>query len=507
MKLQKPNKMKHLLLTLALLGTFSITQAQENVFLQRAFWKGNPTIDAVEKAIAAGNDATQLNSNMFDGVCYAILEQADNATIQHLIAKKGNEVDKLTHDGRTYIFWAAYRGNLELVAWLLEQGARADIEDAHGNSVINFAANSGMSNTAIYDLLLVNKANINATTRSGANALLLIASGAEDMGILNYFMDKGLSFESLDEQENGIFQYAAKGGNLNVLKALQEKGAPVKLTNKKGENALFMAAQGTRSKQHTKEVFAYLEGLGLDASIVSTENKNLLHLLANRNQNLSVFEHYLDKGLDANAQDASGNTPIRIAARGNSLEVLQQLMHAAEDINVKDNKGQSALAIAVAYNTPEVVALFLENGAEITGTDTSGNGLAYYLMESYDAKNPEAFEAKWKLLESAGVAMEAKQHDGNTLVHLAAKENNRPLLERLKDIGVDINAKNDEGNTPLHLAAMSTGSTSILKYLVAQGADVNLKTDFEETAFDLASENELLQQQGESLDFLTLAKK
>ena len=50
-------------------------------------------------------------------------------------------------------------------------------------------------------------------------------------------------------------------------------------------------------------------------------------------------------------------------------------------------------------------------------------------------------------MAKAGVSMDTKQHD-NTLVHLAAKENNMTLLERLKDIGVDINAKNDEGNTP-----------------------------------------------------------
>ena len=51
---------------------------------------------------------------------------------------------------------------------------------------------------------------------------------------------------------------------------------------------------------------------------------------------------------------------------------------------------------------------------------------------------------------------------------------------------------------------MSTNNTKILKYLINKGADVSLKTDFEESVYDLADENELLQQQNETLEFLKL---
>lgn len=478
--------------------------SQENRFLQRDYWKGNPSIAEVEKTIAEGNDATTLNRNMFDGVCYAILEQANNPTIKHLIGKKGNEVDKITHDGRTYIFWAAYKGNLELVKWLVDQGGRADIEDAHGYSVLNFAANAGQSNTELYDFLLEHKADINATTRSGANALLLVASTAKDETILNYFMDKGLAFDSLDTNENGIFQYAAKGGNLELLQTLGAKGADVKRINSKGENALFMAAQGTRSKQHGKELFTYLEGLGLDAKVVNKNGQNLLHLLANRNQDVEVFQHYLDMGLDANNQDTDGITPLMNAARGNTPRVVELLVGATEDVNLQDKKGHSALTLAVSRNKPEVVKFLLENGADISMIDKKGNTLAYFLMGSYNPKSPEAFESKWALLEKKGLSLTKVQHDGNSLLHLAAKDNNMPFLKRLEGFGIDINKKNDEGNTALHLAAMSTANTEILKYLIEKGADVTLKTEFEETVYELAKENELLKQQEIPLDFLKL---
>jgi len=41
-----------------------------------------------------------------------------------------------------------------------------------------------------------------------------------------------------------------------------------------------------------------------------------------------------------------------------------------------------------------------------------------------------------------------------------------------------------------------------MKYLISKGADVKIKTSFEESVYDLADENELLQKQNTQLNFL-----
>ena len=210
----------------------------------------------------------------------------------------------------------------------------------------------------------------------------------------------------------------------------------------------------------------------------------------------------MGKGLNPNAQDSEGYTPLINASRSNAIEVIALLANSTKDINALDNKGRSALTHAVSRNNEKTVKWLLENGADISIVDKSGNTLAYYLMQSYNVKRPEAFESKWALLNKSGLSMKDVQHDGNSLLHLAAKDNNLPLLERLEEFSIDINQKNDEGNTALHLAAMSTADTNILKYLITKGADVMVKTDFEETVYDLAKEYELLQKEGNNLDFL-----
>lgn len=494
--------LKHVLVLLAFLSLVCQSVAQENVFLDRDYWKGNPSIAQVEKDITAGNDITELNRFMFDPVTYALIERTNNATVKYLLEIKGNEVDKLTHDGRTYIFWAAYRDNLEIMEYLVNKGAKANIEDSHGYSVLNFAAVTGQTNPKLYDFLLNHGANIKARNRNGADAILMVASFAKNMDILDYFANKGQRFNSTDDEGNGLFHYASKGGQVPLLKALVDKGISYKAINKSESNAILMASQGTRGTQNSLETYTYLESLGILVNTVGGKGRNPLHAIASRNQDLAIYSYFLDKGVDINKADANGVTPFMNAAKRNSLEVLKFLLPHVADINAKDNKRQSALALAVGSNAPEAVSFLLDENADIHTIDAKGNNLSFYLMQNFDVNKPERFEAKLKVLRKAGLDIAKTQQAGNTLVHLAVKENNLALLKRLQEFGIDINKKNDDGNTALHLAAMTANDESILKYLIEQGADKSLKTDFDESVYNLAVENELLQKGTIALDFL-----
>ena len=494
--------LKYLLFLLAFLPLVWQSNAQKNVFLDRDYWRENPSIAKIEKDISVGNDISELNRNMFDPVTYALLEKTDNATVKYLLEKKGNEVDKLTHDGRTYIFWAAYRNNLEIMEYLVNKGAKANIEDSHGNTVLNFAAVTGQTNPKLYDFLLNHGANIKARNRNGADAILMVASFAKDMDVLNYFATKGQRFDSTDDEGNGLFHYASKGGQVALLKALVKKGIPYKGVNQHGSNAILMASQGTRSTQTGLETYTYLESLGIAVNTVGEKGRNPLHAIASRNQDLVTYTYFLDKCVDINRADANGVTPFMNAANRNSLEVLKFLLPHVTDINAKDNKGQSALALAVGRNTPEAVAFLLDENADIHTIDAKGNSLSFYLMQNFDVKQTERFEAKLKALQSRGLDISKTQQAGNTLVHLAVKENNLALLKRLQEFEIDINKKNNDGNTALHLAAMTSKDLSILEYLIQHGADKNITTDFDETVYDLAMENELLQKDSVVLDFL-----
>ncbi|QLG46286.1 ankyrin repeat domain-containing protein [Costertonia aggregata] len=482
--------------------SFTLGNAQENVFLKRGYWKANPSISQIEQDIKAGNNVTALNESMFDAVCYALMEKADNTTIKYLLGKKGNEVDKLTHDGRTYIFWAAYRDNLEIMQYLVDKGAKANIEDSHGYSVMNFAAVTGQTNPELYDFLLENNADIKAKNHDGANALLLVAPFVKDYGTIAYFVSKGLDLKSTDDHGNGVFHYAAKGGHIPLLKTLVKKGLPYTTVNNKGQNALHMASLGTRNSQNSLETYKYLESLGINPDTSDIENRNPLHAIAYKTNDLEVFKYFINKGVDVDQQDKAGNSPFMNAAKSNTLEVVKFLSDHVEDIDAQNKSGHTALVMAVNRNSGEVVDFIIRKGADIHVKDVKDNTLAHYLLNTYKNAEPESFEQKLKLLTDKGLSLNETQENGNTLLHLAVKENNLSLLKRLEAFDIDINQKNKDGITPLHMAAMTSNNDIILKYLISQGADKSVKTEFEESVYDLANENELLRERQVTLEFL-----
>lgn len=491
------NKFVNKVALLLMLAVTAVAHAKSgNVFLERSFWSSAPDVATVKQKITEGNDPTAKNGNAFDGVTYAILQDAPLATIEYMTSLEGNDVNKLTHDGRTYVFWASYRSNLPVVKMLLSKGAKLDIVDTHGNSALTFAASNGVSNTEIYDVLIESGADVKFTDHHGANALLLAAAADKNFVLMNYFTAKGLDVKEKDNDGNSSFSYAARTGNIDMMEQLIEAGVEYEGLNKEGGNAMLFAARGTRNASNGIEVYKYLEKKGVKPNVITTEGTTPLHLLAGRSEDMEVLKYFIKKGVDANQTDAEGNNPLMLASFRNKLNVIEIFVNETKDINAANKKGETALNNALAGNTTEVVNLLLSEGAntnELTGKS---------LIDSYRKGEEKEVQAKIAAIYADDFNPSVAQAEGNTLLHYAAEKNNLELVKMTVKWEMDINAKNDEGNTALHLAAMKATNDEVLKFLIAQGADSSITTDFGETTYDLASENELLAANNVDINFL-----
>ncbi|GAA3632311.1 ankyrin repeat domain-containing protein [Flavivirga jejuensis] len=481
----------------------TVLQAQtENIFWNRDFWKTNPTVASIEQKILEGNNATTLNPYGFDAVVYAILAKTPNEVIKYLLSKKGNDVNKLTHDKRTYIFWAAYKGNFELMTYLISKNARMDLKDSHHFSVLTFAAVAGITNLDIYDLCIENGIDITTDkNEDGANALLLLIPHLKNFEIVDYFTKKGLGIDSQDKDGNGVFNYTAKAGNKAMLEKIIEKGTPYNKLNNNGGNAMLLATRGSRSGYNSLAFFKYLESLRVTPNITNKDGVTPLHNLAYGNKDLGTFNYFLSKGVDANQVDKKGNTALINASGRNSLEIITKLALNTKNVSHVNNNGQSALTKAIS-NSPKIVSFLIKKGADVHVVDTKGNNLVYYLIKSFSEENQEAFNQKIKALSRNGLNIKTVQKDGSTLFHLAVNTNNLELLKYVNTLGVDVNAKNNDGLTALHLEAMKAKHSKTLKYLLAIGANKDIKTDFDESVYDLAKENELLRKNNIDINFL-----
>lgn len=509
--------MKKLLIAVSAFIAFS-AQAQTNTLLEQSFWQGQPDVTQVKVQVEKGSSPSQFNNMSMDPVVMAINAQAPTETIKYLIGQPGNTVDKLTHDGRTYLHWAANRGNAEVVEYLLNKGAKVNILDSHGTTPLLFAAASGQPNTKIYDLLLAHGDNLKKNVnQDGANALLLGVVNDKDLTLTNYFISKGLDLNGTDAVGNNAFSYAARSGNVELLKTLIQKGV------KPNQDALFMAAQSGGGRRGGSAgaglpLYQYLESLNISLTATSKNGANVLQYIARKPNQSEIIGYFLSKGVDVNKADEDGNTALMNAAAGNrDTAVIAMLIPKVKNINQANQKGETALTIAVRSNSPEAVAYLINKGADIKALDKNGNNLAYYLMESYrpqgqgfggpgapqgGAQRPDDFDAKLNILKAKGLNVAAPQKNGNTLYHLAIAKNDIGLLKRLQPLGIDVNAKNAEGLTALHKAAMVAKDDAMMKYLLSIGAQKEVVTNFKETAFDLASENESLSKKNVSVNFL-----
>lgn len=483
--------------SLLLLVCGSMIAQQKNPLLTGDFWKQNPDIALVQTEIEKGNDPSQLDLNAFDPVVMAINNGASNEVVKYLLTQKGNDKkDKITHDGRTYLHWAAYKGNLEIVDLLISKGYDINLKDEKGATPLEFAAGSGLSNVAVYDRFF--KAGIDAKKKytNGASILLIGMPSMKDLSVADYLVSKGLSLTETDAGGATAFDYAARNGNLANLKALVAKG--VRPTSQ----ALIFAGQGARRSSNPIEVFTYLiDDLKLDPKVTTKDGETVLHLIARKPNQEAIVKYFIDKGVDMTKTDHRGNTPLMLASSAKDLNVVKLLSAKIKDINAKNAKGESALTQAVRGSSPEVMAYLMEKSADAKVINKDGSNLAYYLIESYRPGAEAEFSQKLAMLQNK-MDITAPQNDGNTLYHLAIAKNDIGLLKKIALLNVDINKQNKEGLTALHKAALLAKDDSIMKYLISSGAKLDLKTEFDETAYQLATENEYLAKNNISIDFL-----
>ena len=148
---------------------------------------------------------------------------------------RGMDIDVNLKDtvGRTPLHIAAEKGNMDVVMFLIENGANVNVADVNGNTPLVFIINKA-GNLKVIQRLLEKGARVNVQNRTGETALM----------------------------------YAAWHGHSAVVQLLLENRADVTLKNRQGRTALTLA----ESKGHQEIVEDAQSGNEIDRETIGERN-------------------------------------------------------------------------------------------------------------------------------------------------------------------------------------------------------------------------------------------
>lgn len=123
--------------------------------------------------------------------------------------------------------------------------------------------------------------------------------------------------------------------------------------------------------------------------ITEFDRWNYLHrILCYFNPSLELIRFYIDNGLDINAQDKYGMTPLHYAMRSKNVEAAIALLNAGADPNIPNQDNLIPLRMCIRYpDRLDLLELMLKNGGNVHYFD--GNKELLQAIKDFKGDDPD----------------------------------------------------------------------------------------------------------------------
>ncbi|XP_074035127.1 transient receptor potential cation channel A1 [Leptinotarsa decemlineata] len=149
--------------------------------------------------------------------------------------------------------------------------------------------------------------------------------------------------------------------------------------------------------------------------------------------------------------DIQKMTPLHCAAMFDHHEIVEYLIQEGADINAMDKEKRSPLLLAASRGCWRTVHTLIRLGANINLKDVSKRNVLHLIV--MNGGRLEEFEAEGQFKEGLMLLLNEKDVNGCSPLHYASREGFIKTLENLIRLGACINLKNNYNETPLHFAA------------------------------------------------------
>ena len=349
------------------------------------------------------------------------------------------EDERLFEIKQSSLHLMALDGNLEMVKYLLKNGANSKAIDLIGRTPLHCAVQAGHYHVVKY---LSQTADISAIDENGCNPLHYASMG-DYLDIVEYLLTYNIDINTKDTKGLTALHYASKYNNFNIVQCLLNHGADLELKDNYGYTAFVYGALSNS----IASVDILLDH-GLKTGILLNVNPIIkIHEYREYDIDTDLIEYNYDTDYDNWCCDTIPNyytNLIFIIVERGYFQITKLLLAHDKNYHIRDEKGYLLLHYAEKYKHLEILR---------------------YLLFLIDPKE--------------------KEYDGTTCLYYAIIHGFLDIVKYLVALGADPKEKSNYGSTCLHYAT-SHGYLDIVKYLIALGADPEEKSKYGSTPFTLA---------------------
>ncbi len=313
---------------------------------------------------------------------------------------------------------------------------------------IHMATLHGLKKTIT--LLVENGVDVNSVSLTGYTPLFYAASKSKEL--VQHLIDHGAQFNSQDLVGNTALHNLIHEKKLKAVQylvaAMNTNQANFNIPNYAGETAMHLAV-----KLGNIFLINLLARSGASMDI-STPNYDSPIYSAVKQGKIDVVRILYQNGAQLNSLDSFGSPLIHTAVRDRNIEMIKFLIEEGVDLSLVDGNRDIVLHLAAANNHIEITQTLVEAmKASGMSLDLVDNVVLPFkkpaIQRAVDAGHHEVVS----ILAKNGASLDIQDMDnGDSLLHIAAKNGDEPTIRALMKAGAKLNLKNNDGKLAIDVA-------------------------------------------------------